>query len=223
MSTLPDNQVRKLIEKGSLIIDPFFPDFLGPNIYYCHLGNKFLIPKKGVTKFDPLTMDSNEIYEPLESNKPIVIKSQGFLLAETFEFFGIDSEHVVKLMNSSSLARCGISHAAIGMINPGCGMEKPVKLTLELVNNAPFDVVLTPTKIDNNGKITWGTEVLKIAVQTMESKPDCAYDNWKFAVYNSDQKPSGSKMKGRFDSGKEFYIGKATLHKTDNERTNSVS
>lgn len=212
MSILPDNQVRTMIEKGSLIIDPFFPDFLGPNIYYCHLGTKFLLPKNGITKFDPLTMDSKEIYESVETDNPIVIKSQGFLLAETFEFFGVDTGHVVKLMNSSSLARCGISHAAIGMINPGCGMEKSVKLTLELVNNAPFDVVLTPTTIDKNGKITWGTEVLKVAVQTMESKPDFAYDNWKFAVYNSDQKPSGSKMKGRFESGKEFILSKTSQY-----------
>lgn len=218
MSILPDNKVRKMINEGSLVIDPFFPDFLGPNIYYCHLGNKFLLPKNDVTKFDPLSMDSKDIFEPVETSEPIVIKSQGFLLAETFEFFGVDTEHVVKLMNSSSLARCGISHAAIGMINPGCGMEKPVKLTLELVNNAPFDVVLAPTTVDKNGKITWGTEVLKVAVQTMESKPDFAYDNWKFAVYNSDQKPSGSKMKGRFESGKEFNLPKISLHVINNQK-----
>jgi len=211
MSILPDNQVKQLLAERSLIIDPFFPKFLGPNTYYCHLGNKFLLPKEGIERFDPLTMESKDIYEEVETNKPIVIRSQMFLLAETFEFLGINDRHVIKLMNSSSLARCGVSHAAVGMVNAGCGMEKPVKLTLELINNAPFDVVLTPTVIDTNGKIAWGTEVLKIAIQTMHSKPDCSYDNWKYAAYNNDQRPSGSKMKGRFDAKSSEYPPKDSL------------
>jgi len=212
MSILADNQVKEMISAKMLNIDPFFSDFLGPNLYYCHLGNKFLVPKNEVRTFDPLTMESKDIFESVETNLPITIKAQGFLLAETFEYFGVDDKHVVKLMNSSSLARCGISHAAIGMINAGCGMEKPVKLTLELVNNAPFDVILTPTSIDENKKIIWGTEVLKIAVETMSFKPDSSYDNWRFAAYNKDQKPSGSKMKNRFESGKEFTVPTNSLY-----------
>ncbi len=134
------------------------------------------------------------------------------MLAETFEYLGVDDLHVIKLMNSSSLARVGISHAAVGMINAGCGMEKPVKLTLELVNNAPFDVVLTPTTVSNKGSIKWGTEVLKIAIQPMKSKPNFAYDKWKFAAYNTDQRPSGPKMKNRFSVGKKFYLPANSLH-----------
>jgi len=206
MAILADKQIRKMVEKKELIIDPFFPDLLGPNLYYCHLGNKFLRPKSGVSVFDPLTMESKNIFEEIKTDEAIVLEPQGFILAETFEFLGVDSKHIVKLMNSSSLARCGVSHAAVGMINAGCGMKKPIKLTLELVNNSPFGVVLTPTVVREDGKINWGTEVLKIAVMTMDEEPENAYDNWKHAVYNVDQKPSGSKMKGRFDSNKFFII-----------------
>ena len=110
------------------------------------------------------------------------------------------------------LSRVGISHAAVGMINAGCGMKRPVKLTLELVNNAPFEVVLTPTTINKDGLISWGTEVLKVAIVKMDSRPDIAYDEWNHAVYNTDQKPSGPKMKNRFIENKEFYIPQKSLY-----------
>ncbi len=211
MSVLPDRDIKKKIDTRSLIIDPFFPDFVGPNLYYCHLGNKFLIPRKDVVRVDPLSMETKDIYDAIETDQPIIIKPQEFILAETFEYLGIDSDHVVKLMNSSSLARVGISHAAVGMINAGCGVKRPVKLTLELINNAPFEVVLTPTTI-KDGLISWGTEVLKIAIMKMDSRPDIAYDEWNHAVYNTDQKPSGPKMKNRFTESKEFYLPKKSLY-----------
>lgn len=219
MSILPDNKLVKLINSKRLIIDPFFSGFLGPNTYYCHLGNKFLFPKHKTGKFDPLTMESKDFFDELETNELLTMKPQSFLLAETFEFLGIDDEHVVRLMNSSSLARCGISHAAVGMINAGCGMEKPVKLTLELINSSPFDIILTPTKVQSDGKIVWGTEVLKIAVQTMESKPDRPYDKWRYAAYNTDQKPSSSKMLDRFDMRITYMLPPDSLHKIINKNT----
>lgn len=212
MAILPDKSIKKMIEDGSLRIDPYCSDFLGPNLYYCHLGNKFLLPKKNIAAVDPLTMGTEDIYDMIETNDPITMKAGGFLLAETFEFFGVDSTHVIKLMNSSSLARIGVSHAAMGMMNPGCGMKKPVKLTLELVNNAPFDVILTPTTVNEKGGVTWGTEVLKIAVQTMESEPDVAYDDWKYAAYSTDQGPSGPKMKNRFGADGEFRLPGDSQH-----------
>ncbi len=70
MSILPDNAIRKLIDDGLIIIDPFFPEFLGPNLYYCHLGNKFLIPNRDISKVDPLIMETNDIYKSFETNEP---------------------------------------------------------------------------------------------------------------------------------------------------------
>lgn len=214
MSILPDKRILEKIRDKSLVIDPFYPDFLGPNLYYCHLGNHFLLPREGIDLIDPMKMESKEIFQELLSDEPIIIHPQEFLLAESFEYFGIDNAHAIRLLNSSSFARSGISQAAVGMINPGCGSNKPVKLTLELINNAPFDVVLTPTKVSKNGTVSWGTEVLKIAVETMESEPNFGYDSWKHAVYHNDQKPSGPKMKGRFDEGKIFKIPKNSLQLT---------
>lgn len=197
MSILSDIEVTSLINKGEVIIDPYFKEFLGPNLYYCHLGDKFLIPKK-ISKVNPLEEVTKDIFDEVYTTKTFDLEPGGFVLAETFEYLGVSSKYVIRLLNSSSLARVGISQAALGMINPGCGMEKPVKLTLELVNNAPFAVTLVPTTIDSEGMVIWGTEVLKIAVEKMSKTPSIPYDKWKSAVYHIDQKPSGPKMKGRF-------------------------
>lgn len=198
MSILPDKKVKIMVKKGLVTIDPFFDEFLGPNLYYCHLGTRFLLPKN-LKKVNPLDKTSKDIYRELVTTKPIEIKPGGFILAETFEFLGVDANHVIRLLNSSSLARVGISQAAVGMMNPGCGIKEPAKITLELVNNAPFAVTLVPTTINKAGEINWGTSVLKIAVETMESAPSVPYDEWKSAVYHVDKKPSGPKMKDRFN------------------------
>lgn len=212
MTYLADKQVLELVKSKDLIIDPYFQTFQGPNLYYCHLGNRFLFPKANLSSaVDPLAISSKDIYDEVVTNDPIVIKSGSFLLAETFEYFGISEEYVIRLFNSSSLARVGVSHAAIGMINPGCGSDKPVKLTLELINNFPADVVLTPTVAQPDRTITWGTEVLKIAIARMDTKPSVSYNEWKHAVYHVDQKVSGPKMKGRFND-EELILPENSLH-----------
>jgi len=222
MSILSDVEVCKLIKKGDVVIDPYFSEFHGPNLYYCHLGNKFLIPKK-ITKVNPLIYETKDIYDEVCTQEPIDLGPGKFILAETFEYLGIGVDYVVRLLNSSSLARVGISQAAVGMINSGCGMKNPIKLTLELVNNAPFCVTLVPTIINSKGKISWGTEILKIAVEKMNTTPSVSYDNWKSAVYHTDQKPSGPKMKGRFIIRKSILpiesIYRTKLKKTLSEST----
>ncbi|KKT48981.1 MAG: putative deoxycytidine triphosphate deaminase [Candidatus Collierbacteria bacterium GW2011_GWC2_44_18] len=203
-----DKEITNLIDKGKIRIDPFFPKFLGPNLYYCHLGQNFLIPKKMKGEFNPLRDDSGKFFKKLHTNKPISLKPGQFILAETFEFLGTDDSHIIKLFNSSSFARCGIFQAALGMLNPGCGKETPVKITLELYNSFSVPVILTPTTVNNEGEISWGTEVLKVGVEKMDSKPTNSYSNWKFAAYGKDQKVMSSRMNNRFGSDKDIVINK---------------
>ena len=77
--------------------------------------------------------------------------------------------------------------------------------------------------INSKGKISWGTEILKIAVEKMNTTPSVSYDNWKSAVYHTDQKPSGPKMKGRFIIRKSILpiesIYRTKLKKTLSEST----
>lgn len=195
---LSDNQIKEEIKNKNILINPFVDNFLGPNLYYCHLGINFLIPKKG-KPLNPLRDNSEKYFDKLILTKPFKLLPQQFILAETFESFGISSDYVIKLYNSSSLARCGVLHTALGMINPGCGIKSPVKITLELCNLFPVPIILTPTIIKKDNLVEWGTEVLKIGVEKMDSTPTNSYDNWEYAVYGKDTKVMSSKMNNRFN------------------------
>lgn len=215
MSILSDIQVKNLVEKKGIIIDPYFDVFQGPNCYHCHLGGNFKrICKSSSSQksYDPLVDSPEGLYEDFVVEDFYEMKPREFLLGETFEYLGTSPNYVVKLLNSSSLARIGISQAALGMINAGCGMKTPVKLTLELINNSPIPIILRPTKILSDGRIKWGTEVLKISIMKMDKPPAIPYDQWKYGVYSTDRKVTGIKMVSRF-SDENLILPKDSLHR----------
>ncbi len=215
MSIFSDHQVKDLVAEGEIVIDPYFDVFQGPNCYHCHLGNKFkkISPRyvKGNGFFDPLEKVPDDFYQEFKVEDEYIIKPGEFTLGETFEYFGAGADYVIKLLNSSSIARIGISQAALGMINAGCGIKKPIKLTLELINNAPIPIKLRITKINDKGVVFWGTEVLKVVIEQMNSKPKRPYDEWKYGVYSSDSKVEGTKMANRFDD-KNLVIPENSLY-----------
>lgn len=199
-----DKKVKKLIDEKKVIISPYFDDMQWPVSYYCHLWENLLIPQK-----------TDEIYDPLSKNNKFFIKNKiidhyilepnKFVLCESFEFFWVDDEHMIRLFNSSSLARSWIMHLSLWMINPWCWYWSnwPIKLTLELYNCSPFPIKLIPTKI-LNWKIEYWTEILRIAVQNVW-KVNNSYENWKNSIYNKDKWVSESKMNLRKNSW-EFIL-----------------
>jgi deoxycytidine triphosphate deaminase len=189
--------IQKLIEDGNIKIEPYIKQYQGPNLYYCHLGGTLLIPQ--TNKLADTKNISKDLYTIKEINNYYDLQPGEFVLAETFEVFMTDKSHIIRLFNSSSLARLGIVQCAVGMINPGCGIKQPLRLTLELTNTSPFVIRLYPT-ITN--KITGeiidiGTEILKVAVSPHE-EVETAYEDWSGAIYATDQKVTGSKIDKRF-------------------------
>lgn len=207
MSYLADHQVQTAVKQGKIIIVPYFDYFQGPSCYYCHLGQNFLIPKKNDRPYNPLNKTRpGDYFTRVKTNKPFILEAKSFVLAETFELLGTNTDHTIRLFNSSSLARCGISHLALGMINPGCGYSSPIRLTLELVNNAPYPIELVPTTIIKSGKIKFGTEVIKASIVNMDKKTTQSYETWHARLFNQDKKVSGSKMSERYQRMPEFTI-----------------
>lgn len=206
MSYLNSAQIHNAISKKRISIFPYFKEFQGPNLYYCHLGNNFLVPKKSKRPVDPLK-NTEGCYRFIKNHKEKVIFKPGeFILAETFESFSTGDEHIIRLFNSSSLARLGVSHCAIGMVNPGCGKDKPIKLTLELVNNSPFPIILQPTIVSGDRIKILGTEILKIGVQKISKKVDKPYSDWDGALYGEDETVRTSQMHRRHSSIGELRI-----------------
>jgi len=189
--------VQECINQGGVKIEPYVEQFQGPNLYYCHLGTNLLIPQAG--KLADTKNLAKDLYIKKEIKDFYDLQPGEFVLAETFETFMTDKSHIIRLFNSSSLARLGVVQCAVGMINPGCGMESPIRLTLELTNTSPFTIRLYPTKLNKrSGEIDdIGTEVLKVAVAGHQ-EVDIAYGDWTGSVYGSDNGVAGSKIDRRF-------------------------
>lgn len=191
------SSIQRKIEEGNIRIYPYLEKFQGPNLYYCHLGSNLLLPQKG--KLADTKNLPNDLYKKQKIDKFYDLHPGEFILAETFETFMTDTNHIIRLFNSSSLARLGAVQCAVGMINPGCGIEEPTRLTLEITNTGPFIIRLYPTKVDKrSGEITDpGTEVLKVGIANHESV-QTAYDDWVGALYGTDKTVAGSKIDRRF-------------------------
>tara|TARA_B100000678_G_scaffold224897_1_gene192597 strand:- start:227 stop:820 length:594 start_codon:yes stop_codon:yes gene_type:complete len=191
------SMIKEHIAAGHVKIDPYIAKFQGPNLYYCHLGSNVLIPKAG-SLADTKKL-AKDLYEKKEIGDFYDLKPGEFILAETFETFSTDKSHIIRLFNSSSLARLGVVQCAVGMINPGCGIKVPVRLTLELTNTSPFTVRLYPTKLnEKSGEVDdFGTEILKVAVAP-HHEVDVAYEDWNGSVYGADSGVAGSKIDRRF-------------------------
>ena len=185
---LSATSTKNLIKQSGILIRPYVSAFQGTNMYYCHLGDNILIPQKGLA--DTRKLDEG-LYKKQRIGEYYDLAPGEFLLAETFEVFSTDNSHAIRLFNSSSLARLGVSQCALGMINPGCGVSTPVKLTLELVNNSNFTVRLYPTRKGADKEIDWGTEVLKVAVIEYDPTTE-SYEDWNGSLYATDTEVQGS-------------------------------
>lgn len=205
MSVANDLETKKLVKENKIIIDPYFEDFQGPNCYYCHLGNRYYKSKKSNEIIDiSKTCDTNQYFELFENQNEIILKPGEFILTETFEYLGADNSHIIRLYNTTTLARWGIYHAGLGFVNAGCGDKNPIKLTLELVNLSKNDLRLKCTNI-RNGIIDYGTEVLKICVVPLSAEAGMGYRG----MYNGDKSVTLPKIK-KYEN--EYRIDNNSLH-----------
>jgi len=196
MSIVPDKNIKKLIKNGEINILPYFDLHQGPNCYYCHIGENFLVPKKIKKEINPLSTDSTHLFRRVKTPDSYILNPGKFVLAESFEKFGVSNKYIIRLYNSSSLARSGIGHLALGMINSGCGVEKPIRITLELFNASPFQIKLVPSTIKKD-RVKFGTEVFKISVDRMTTSSSISYSKWEQGIFGSDETVIGSKMHKR--------------------------
>ncbi len=201
MSYLNSDSFKRLVNEQAIGVNPYFEAHQGPNLYYCHLGQTLLIPKEDVLV--DTSRPTDELYRKHHIENHYDLKPGEFVLAETFETFSTDNCHIFRLFNSSSLARLGVSQCAVGMINPGCGKYKPVRVTLELVNNSKNTIRLYATReADKQDKLRWGTEVLKVAVCDHEEVA-VSYSDWPGSLYAHDAGVTGSRIGERKLSGED--------------------
>lgn len=140
---LSDNDVKKGLKDGSIVIRPFSPKHLQPVSYDVTLGNEFEVNNRhATTAIDPV----NKVYPDtrtvkVKDGEAFILHPGESVLGKQREFIGVDRNHLIILSGKSSLARIGlVVHNTAMLFNP-CHYFYP---TFELVNTNNVPIVLRP-------------------------------------------------------------------------------
>lgn len=171
---LSDVDIKKAVEDGDIILEPFIPNRLQPTSYDLRLANVFIFSEDTQTPFiDPtkrIFAKTREIELP--DGAEFVLHPGVSILARSKERFG-SNKYLIQLGGKSSLARIGLSiHNTAGIINPGHFLH----ITLEITNQNNIPIILRP-----------GMEIAQITFSTISSPPSRMYqhtgrfakDNWQ--------------------------------------------
>lgn len=139
---LSGDDIRKMIEKGALALDPYYPRSVGGAAVALHLGPELLRPLPGKT-VDILNKTLPD-YEAITitKEKPYCVAPGDFVLGHTFEKVTVGKELGFMIEGRSTLARIGLTVVQTAMIvNPG---HRNRTITLEIANHSPNPVLLYP-------------------------------------------------------------------------------
>lgn len=132
-SVLSDGTIRRYVEEGRIVIDPWEPDAVQPASVDVRLGDSFRVfHNHRVSAIDLREPPENLTEEVVISDgEPFVIHPGEFCLGRTLEWVELADDVVSRVEGKSSLGRLGlIVHATAGFVDPGWKGT----LTLELAN-----------------------------------------------------------------------------------------
>jgi len=132
---LGKHRIAKLIEEGTLDINPFNPDQLGPACVDLTLGNEFRILGKGKVRV------TEEIVYPsrLIKQETYILKPGETILGITREKIKLPANICGWLQTRSRFARVGLQvHSSAAFIQPGVHN----RTVMELTNLGSFDLEL---------------------------------------------------------------------------------
>ncbi|WP_224387521.1 dCTP deaminase [Pseudonocardia sp. ICBG1293] len=140
---LSDGDLRRDIESGRLVLDPWDVEMLQPSSVDVRLDRFFRVFQNSrYTHIDP-AQQQDELTTPVETpdGESFVLHPGEFVLGSTFERVGLPDDLAGRLEGKSSLGRLGLlTHSTAGFIDPGFTGH----ITLELSNVANLPITLWP-------------------------------------------------------------------------------
>ena len=140
---LSDQDIQKGIADGSIVIDPFTKDRLGPASYDVTLDNEFeVVDRHNTAIIDPAKKIFPKTHKlTIADGEAFVLHPGENVLGKQREYIGVNEEHLILLSGKSSLARAGlVVHNTAMLFNPGHHFYP----TFELVNTNNVPIVLRP-------------------------------------------------------------------------------
>lgn len=142
MGVLTREEILKEIHQGTIQIDPFEEDQVGPGSIDLHLGNEFRVFKKlrnASIVDDHISLE--ELTERIEVKDSFTLMSGETVLGITQERIKLPTNICGWLEGRSRFARMGlVIHMTAGFVQPGINNRQ----VLEIGNLAPFPLLLKP-------------------------------------------------------------------------------
>ncbi len=139
-SVLSDGTIRRLVEEGRIVIDPWDPELVQPASVDLRLGPSFRVFHNHRTSAIDLREPPTNLTEEI-SAEMFVIHPGEFVLGVTEEHVELPDDIVARIEGKSSLGRLGlIVHATAGFVDPGFKGT----LTLEITNLTRVPIKLYP-------------------------------------------------------------------------------
>lgn len=124
---LSDKTIIKMLENGTLSIDPLEKGQIQPASVDIRLGNTFSIVEDSSTGV--INLENEITYKRIQTDTYVLLPGQ-FILATTMEYFRLPNNLTAFVEGRSSLGRLGLFIQNAGWVDPGFRGE----ITLELFN-----------------------------------------------------------------------------------------
>ena len=139
-SVLSDGTIRRLVDEGRIVIDPWDPELVQPASVDLRLGGSFRVFHNHRTSAIDLREPPTNLTEEV-TGEMFVIHPGEFVLGVTEEYVELPDDIVARIEGKSSLGRLGlIVHATAGFVDPGFKGT----LTLEITNLTRVPIKLYP-------------------------------------------------------------------------------
>ena len=140
---LSDGAIRRLIEAGSIGIDPYEPALLQPSSLDVRVDRLFRVFRNSRHPYIDVKQAQEDLTElvEVEGDEPFILHPGEFVLGSTLERVTLPNDLVARLEGKSSLGRLGLLiHSTAGFIDPGWDGH----VTLELSNVANLPITIYP-------------------------------------------------------------------------------
>jgi dCTP deaminase len=188
---LSDRDIRKQIESGRLIIEPFDPEMVQPSSVDLRVADEFRVFRNTRYPFIDVRNPMEDLTDVVrvKSEEAFILHPGEFVLGATLERVALPDDLVARLEGKSSLGRLGLLiHSTAGYVDPGWEGT----LTLELSNVANLPI-----------KLYDGMKIGQISFQRLSSPVEVGYGDARIgSKYRGQTDPTASRYHADFERGR---------------------
>ena len=179
---LSDRTIRKEIEDGRIVIDPFDPTMVQPSSVDVRVDRRFRVFHNARYPYIDVRQPMEDLTELVEvrADERFILHPGEFVLGQTLEHVTLPDDLVARLEGKSSLGRLGLLiHSTAGFVDAGWDGQ----LTLELSNVANLPITLYP-----------GMKIGQISFMRMTTPADNPYGSGRLgSKYQNQRGPRPSR------------------------------